>query len=1004
MSLVSFDELYNALNTEQKRAVDTIEGPVMVIAGPGTGKTQILTLRIANILKKTDVGPDAILALTFTESGAFNMRKRLATIIGSTAYKINIFTFHGFCNEIIKTYPEAFSRIIGANNITDIDQIRLMEDIIVNSSLPRLKPYGDPLYYIKPVLSQIKNLKREDINPAQFEKIIKDQEAYFKAIDDLYYNKGQHKGKMKGKYKDLEKDIEKNKDLLTIYTQYEEKLQEGRLFDFDDMIMEVVRILKSDEDLLLRLQEKYQYILADEHQDANQGQNHILELLSGFFESPNLFIVGDEKQAIYRFQGASLENFLYFKKLYPQAVLINLVHNYRSTQSILDSAHSLISKNKIADETLHKELQSHSTHVPSKIKVYPFSEARHEYLFLASDIEKKIQAGIPAQEICVLFRDNKDVFPIIKVLEKTTIPFSVESGQNILEDEEIIKLLKILKTVNEVGNTELLSEFLFIDFLKFDYLDVYKILTFARKEKKSLYDVIQSEKNLTDAKIEHTDIFLKLYTTLSQWSAMSKNKNCVDCFEIVVRESGFLNHVLSLPGSLDTISKLELLFNEIKKVAGNHKNYRLSDLIMYLNSLEEHGVFIKIDSTGNTTKGVRLMTAHKSKGLEFEYVYIVGVSDGHWGNKRTISHFSIPLQHIQKDTFDPIDDERRLFYVALTRARKEVSITWSKESLSKKEQLPSQFIEEIGESLVEKIDTGAFEKSVGSDLLSLFAPKNNYGADIKDIHYLQQLFLEQGLSVTALNNYLRCPWNYFFENLIRIPRPQSKHQLYGTSVHEVLTLFFEKYKKEEDLTKEAFLTFFEDFLQRKPFEQRDYEESLEKGKRALGGYYDTYKNSWSRNIFTNFKITGIEIHFQGEDSSSHSLVLRGELDKIELEEGNRVTVVDYKTRKPLSRNELEGKTKNSTGDYKRQLVFYKLLLDQYDTTKFSMQRGIIDFIEPDDNGTYKKEIFEITNEEVNELQELIKKTANSIYTLDFWDSHCDEPECHYCSLRKVMKK
>ncbi|MDQ3076708.1 MAG: UvrD-helicase domain-containing protein, partial [bacterium] len=268
MSALRFEDLYNRLNPEQKRAVDTIDGPVMVIAGPGTGKTQILTLRIANILKQTDSGADGILALTFTESGAYAMRKRLVDIIGSVAYKINIFTFHSFCNEVIKTYPEEFPRIIGANSITDIDQIRLMEEIILTSHLEKLKPYGDPLYYLKPALNQIKNLKREDVDPLALEQIIKDQEARFKEIDDLYYEKGQHKGKMKGKHKDLEKDIEKNKDLLELYKQYEAKLQKLRLFDFEDMIMEVVRVLKINNDLLLRLQEKFQYILADEHQDA----------------------------------------------------------------------------------------------------------------------------------------------------------------------------------------------------------------------------------------------------------------------------------------------------------------------------------------------------------------------------------------------------------------------------------------------------------------------------------------------------------------------------------------------------------------------------------------------------------------------------------------------------------------------------------------------------------------------------------------------------------------
>ncbi|MBA3550797.1 ATP-dependent helicase, partial [Patescibacteria group bacterium] len=753
-----------------------------------------------------------------------------------------------------------------------------------------------------------------------------------------------------------------------------------------------------------RLQEKFQYILADEHQDANQGQNHILELLSGFFDNPNLFIVGDEKQAIYRFQGASLENFLYFKKLYPQAQLISLVHNYRSTQAILDGAHTLISNNKLTDEKLRVELQAHSSHVPQKIKIYPFTKGENEYLFLAHDIQKKLDNGVPAQEICILFRDNKDVFPIIKVLEKTTIPFVVDSGQNILEDDHILKMLRILKAVNEHGNNEYLSEFLFIDFLNVNQLDIYKLINYARREKKFLYDVMCCEEYLVEALIEDKQKILNLYEKLSKWSVLGKNKNIVDFFEIIVRESGFLDHVFSLNGSLDILAKLELLFNEIKKVAGNHKQYRLNDLIQYFATLEEHKILIKIERTGDSTHGVRLMTAHKSKGLEFDYVYITGVYDGHWGNKRTMNSFTIPLGNAKPEIFDPIDDERRLFYVALTRARKEVGVTWCKESLNKKEQLPSQFIEEIGSILSESMDTSLFETNLPKDLSFTFAPKLNYGANIKDIHYLQQLFLDQGLSVTALNNYLKCPWNYFFENLVRIPRPQSKHQLYGTSVHETLKLFFDKYKIEEDMPKDVLLSFFEDFLKRKPFEQSDYEESLEKGKGALGGYYDTYKNTWPRSLFTEFTVAGIQIPFEGENNEKHILILRGQLDKIEIEEEGHVSVIDYKTRKPLSRNDIEGKTKTSKGDYKRQLVFYKLLLDSYDNRKYNMQFGAIDFIEPDDQGRYKKEIFEITQIEVSELQTLLGQTAHDIYTMSFWNKTCEEKACEYCRLRKLMEK
>ena len=219
-----FQNLYKNLNKAQKEAVDTLEGPVMVIAGPGTGKTSILTLRIANILKKTDVAPENILALTFTESGAYAMRKKLVNIIGTAGYKVNIGTFHGFCNDVIKQYPERFPRIIGSTAITDVDQIALMEKIIELNDLELLKPYGDIFFYVKPALNEIKNLKREAIGVDDFEKIIEKQEKDFEDNPDKIHIKGAHKGKMKGEFLKLKEKIQKNRELLRLYSEYEKAL------------------------------------------------------------------------------------------------------------------------------------------------------------------------------------------------------------------------------------------------------------------------------------------------------------------------------------------------------------------------------------------------------------------------------------------------------------------------------------------------------------------------------------------------------------------------------------------------------------------------------------------------------------------------------------------------------------------------------------------------------------------------------------------------------------
>ena len=309
-----FKDSYKRLNKEQKAAVDTIEGPVMVIAGPGTGKTQILTLRIANVLIQTDAKPENILAVTFTDSGAKAMQERLRSLIGDAAYDVRITTFHAFADSLIRTYPDAYPKIIGGRLASEIERIQLIEAILTDTSFKAVRPHGDPAYYVKPLLGAIKDLKQENLTPADFLSSLKIQAQVLDEIPQ-YHEKGAHKGKERGEYKEAVKFLNRNQELHAIYVRYEQLMQDRGWYDYDDMIMETVSALESSETMLRDLQETYQYILADEHQDVNGAQNKILEQLVNFHDNPNIFVVGDEKQAIYQLPGASLENFLYFETI-----------------------------------------------------------------------------------------------------------------------------------------------------------------------------------------------------------------------------------------------------------------------------------------------------------------------------------------------------------------------------------------------------------------------------------------------------------------------------------------------------------------------------------------------------------------------------------------------------------------------------------------------------------------------------------------------------------------
>jgi DNA helicase-2/ATP-dependent DNA helicase PcrA len=969
----------------------------MVIAGPGTGKTQILTLRIANILRLTDAGADAVLALTFTEAAAMSMRRRLAQMIGSAAYSVKITTFHSFCNEVIERYPEHFPHIIGASNITEVDQVQLVEGILAQSSVSMLKPFGDPLYYLRPIVQAIGSLKREGVAPERFFELCAKERKEFEEDEDKFHTKGPHKGKMKGEYKEREKMLRKNEELASLYEAYQRRLRETHVYDFSDMIMEVVGVLENDQDILLSLQERYLYMLVDEHQDTNNAQNRLLELLGNYDSKPNLFVVGDEKQAIFRFQGASLENFLHFKKLYPDAQLIVLDKNYRSTQEILDTVHPL--GTRIASHT--QRLLAHKGPQGKKIGVYAFSRPDVENYFLASSIGQLIAEGVPAHEVAVLYRDNRDAVPIAHALEQAGVPFTIESDQNILHDNDVRKLIALLFAVHEFGNDARLIEAMHVDFLEIPALDIYKATRAAYDRHASMFDVLRDEEGVKELKLQEYPRLRAFAAKIEGWVRDSKNMSLSEFFEKLVRESGYVGYILSRSASLERLGKLQALFDEIRSLQEKHKDYGLGDLIGYIQTFRQHELMLKRGAVTPAVNRVRLMTAHRSKGQEFDYVYITGVYDGHWGNRRRSDPLALlpavySLSGASQPQGDANDDERRLFYVAITRAKKDAMISYAMMGSSQREQLPSQFIQEIDQALVEYRDAQPYEAEIAAHPEKIYAAPVEPGEhELRDKEYVRELFMRQGFSVTSLNNYLDCPWKYFYLNLIRIPTATTKQQLYGIAVHAALKDFFDRYR-EADPGEQFLLERFEHAARLQPFTQRDFDESLEKGRKALSGYYQAYRGQWQPRTRTEYLISGIQL--------TPEICLSGKLDKIEFIEGeNEVNVVDYKTGRPKTRGEIEGTTKSSAGDIKRQLLFYALLLRNHEKGRFAMRTGEIDFMEPDASGSYRREFFEIEKSDIDALEEVVRTAAQEIMDLAFWDRTCGDKDCPWCGLRALMR-
>jgi DNA helicase-2/ATP-dependent DNA helicase PcrA len=992
--MANFEEAYARLNAEQRQAVDATEGPVMVIAGPGTGKTEVLTVRIANILRKTKTPPEKILALTFTESGVVAMRRRLAELVQGDAYRVTISTFHGFANGVIQDHPDHFSHIIGSTNITEIDQVQILEKLLDSQKLDLLRPFGDRYYYLRNILAAVNELKQQGVSPEAFAKIATDEKKDFYANPDLVNQSGKYEGKMKTKYVSAEKHALKNEELAEIYAGYQAALRKAKQYDYSDMIMEVVFAFEKDGDLLRVLQDTYDYFLVDEHQDTNDAQNRIIELLSASREEPNLFVVGDEKQAIFRFQGASLENFHYFKDKYKQVKLISLRSNYRSTQAILDAAEVVSPR--------EAKLVAHRGGADDHASFAVLSSPDAEHYFIAQKIKELIKDGTPAEEIAVLYRDNREAAPLARMLEKEHVPFNIESDQDVLGDLEVKKLVRILRAVEHFGSDVPFAEALHVDFLGIPPIDVYKLAAFARKGRIKMYDVLRSEKLLSEAGVGTQEACLAFFKNLSTWKTAAKNRGATDAFESVVRESGFLAALLRHPSATEKIAKLHALFEMLKSSVERKRDYTLEDFFAYLDLMEKHHVAIKNKEVAGIPDHVRLMTAHRSKGLEFAYVFIMNAADRTWGSRLHREAIKLPnkiyraLAKAENDldgTEDDDADERNVFYVALTRAKQGVFITLAKTGRDGKEILPTQFIAEMNEHVLSPLDVSRYEKYIAAHPEMEFAPPAEKKPELHDKEFLDAIFNEQGLSPTALNNYLTCPWQYFYRNLIRIPEAPNKSLAFGTAVHAALRSYFDAMDAGDDKGKEFFISRFEEELVRQPIPQDEYDDALLRGRKVLAAYYDNYHDAWGSSKGENeVKVDGVE---------AGDIKVNGKIDRIVFVPGSKdVIVIDYKTGQPKSRNELEGNTKNAKGDYKRQLTFYKLLLMKQGT--HDMKEGTIDFIQADERGKFHRESFDISDGEVKVLEAQIGEVAKEIRNLAFWDRIPHENDCDYCALRRLM--
>ncbi|MFT5831699.1 MAG: DNA helicase-2/ATP-dependent DNA helicase PcrA [Candidatus Paceibacteria bacterium] len=982
----AYTAAYKMLNKAQKQAVDTIEGPVMVIAGPGTGKTQILTLRIANILLQTDVQPNNILALTFTESGAKAMRERLLRYIGAAAYRVEIATFHSFSQKLIAKYPDAYPTVIGGQPATDIDRISILEAILEDSAVSTLRPGGNPEYYVKPLMGTISDLKRENISPNILSEMIAGQEKALLEIEQ-FHEKGAHKGKERGEYKDAAKSIEKNQALLHVYRLYEASMRDQKLYDFDDMILQTVQALGENEDMLRDLQEQYQYLLADEHQDVNGAQNRIIELLADYHDQPNVFVVGDEKQAIFRFQGASLQNFLYFESHFKNTTVISLTENYRSGQEVLDAAHSLIEAEDVDLAKLRVPLNAAMVK-RSSVTVRDFSHQAVEDSWLVTEVQSQITAGVPPEEVVVIVRSNREVEDISGNLRKAGIAAQASAESDILYHPVTQTVEQLLRAVSE-SNAGSLFTVLHGAYWGIEVADVTRICA-AQNYKRTLTEILRSEEILTEIGVADTTKVNQMVAVLEEARARTSVESPHEVLAYLLEHSGYKDYVLK-HDPYDGARIIRRLYDEIEELVRRDKKASLAAVLSVFAQRRSYGLPLSAPFIGSETHAVQVMTAHKSKGLEFQVVFAPHLVDSVWGGKTRRELFKIP--RTTAVPADAADDEKRLLYVLMTRAKQTLYLSSSELNADGRPLTPSRLLAEIEEELIVVASTEKAE--------SAFVPLDQVASKLDrsavDYSLVASLFMERGFSATSLNNYLRDPWEFYFKNILRVPEVQPPHMLFGTAVHAVLQRATTQHTKSQSLPTDAqLIQWLELSLSRLPLTTVEYTRLHAKGLEILVPYVQQLNGALPVKTEEEF---AIKVELSTGNDLIPTIPLKGNLDRLDFAaDGQLQQVVDYKTGKPKSRNVIEGKTQSSDGAYKRQLTFYALLLDLYDDERYQSHTGVLSFVESAATGAVKEEVFVITSDEVADLKQEIIEAAISIVDGKWATTECDPSTCDYCHL------
>ena len=1006
-------------NEQQLKCITTLDGPVMVLAGPGTGKTFTIIERIKYMIE-TGIKPESILCLTYSEAAANEMKGRLVNNIGAKASAVVVNTYHAFCNEIIKQNPYEFELLDGVSLIDDITKRDIMKEVIDEIKPQYYKTkWGDSYYYIPELLNAVDEIKSNRITKDDYFNTLNTHKEWMGKLNELTreYKEREEKGKLVQTFlkslDDHKKKMGKASEAWDIYECYDIKLKKNNLIDFNDMICLVLDVFDYKQDFLEHIAEQFKYFLVDEYQDTNYSQNSIVFKLAQGAKTDNIFVVGDDDQIIYEFQGAKTDTLEKFLLKYPQTKVICLNENNRSTQNILDFSYKVISQDKLRLENnpkfknynISKKLTAKNENIiplNKAIQVHTFADIKQENNFIVSKIEELINSNdCPVSngekdlsKIAVLTRDNAELNEFAKLLEAKNIQYQIKANKSIFDiNSSIIVYFYLQALENYQMYSDKLYALLISEPFNFDIEDYNFLLEKSRINGKDLITNINENLKSREWKNRQTvENFIFNFNFLRMYKSSENIKNLI--IE-TVNTTGILKYYLNCEiNRSENIYAIKKIIDEAEGLLKRNPTKSLADFISHIENSFESNIPILIDKEEYTQNAIQLLTIHSSKGREFDYVFIPNLISKKWEGKRISKTMTLPIDKNNSDV--DIEDAKkseqlRLLFVGITRAKHFLMLSCSNSIDGSPQELTAHLANVISEddNITQTYTHELSRESYALELAqSITKCKYDYKtAFTEEIKARTKEFI---ISPSSMTSYINCPRNFLYSEVLKIPvyENTSDNASYGSAIHKTLETAVKKAKEKgsyPDLSE--MIEDFRYFVNKQKFETLNKKEEFTlRGEKSLTAFYKNFTQIPPLRIYAT-ELYLNHVPFENK-------FLKGFVDRIEKNTDGTFELYDYKTGSAKSKNKI-----TDGADYEHylnQLRFYKFAFELLNPDTKVSKAGII-FAEDSDKNYY----ITLTEEDNEIIKNKIKFVYENIDKMNFNPPEKSEKTCQYCTYKQI---